>query len=194
MRDRPFESTWRVRGRRSVFAGGPIREIAVETVELPDGRIIPDYYQIQLPDYTLIFAELTDGTVPLLRQYKHGLRRVCLGFPGGAIEPGELPLAAAQRELREELGCESEVWESLGAFVTNANQYCNTAHLFRASHVRRVAAPSSDDLEYSAVEYLHADDLAAPELVADIGHATHVALLLLATDRVRYSRSLHNPE
>src|SRR4051794_30294373 len=192
MLDQPSDGvTWRVRERRRVFAGGPIREIAVETVELPDGRVIHDYYQIQLLDYALIFAELTDGTVPMLRQYKHGLRRICLGFPGGAIEAGEAPLAAAQRELREELGCESDAWQPLGAFVTNANQHCNTAHLFRASHVRRVASPSSDDLEDVTVEYLEPSALAAPGLIDDIGHATHVALLLLATERVRYSRSPH---
>jgi ADP-ribose pyrophosphatase len=181
MRDQPSEAAaWRVRERRTVFAGGPIREIAVETVELPDGRVIRDYYQLQLPDYALIFAELTDGTVPMLRQYKHGLRRVCLGFPGGAIEAGEAPLAAAQRELREELGCESDAWQPLGAFVTNANQHCNTAHLFRASRVRRVASPASDDLEDVTVEYLKPSALAASELIEEIGQATHVALLMLA--------------
>jgi 8-oxo-dGTP diphosphatase len=30
-------------------------------------------------------------------------------FPGGKIEPGELPAAALVRELREELGCEVEI-------------------------------------------------------------------------------------
>ena len=176
---------WETLARRTVFSGGPIRDIAVETVRLPSGRIVPDYYQIALPDYVLIYAEMGDGTVPLLRQYKHGLRRVCLGFPGGAIEADESPLDAARRELREELGCEADRWESLGSFVMNANQGCNTAHLFRAADVRNVAAPSSDDLEDAAIEYLDAAALRTSNLIDDIGQASHVALLFLATERVR---------
>ncbi|HXT97187.1 MAG TPA: (deoxy)nucleoside triphosphate pyrophosphohydrolase [Polyangia bacterium] len=30
-------------------------------------------------------------------------------FPGGKVEPGESPVAALEREVREELGCEVEV-------------------------------------------------------------------------------------
>ena len=178
---------WETLARQTVFAGGPIQDIAVETVRLPSGRIVADYYQIKLPDYVLIYVEMPDGTVPMLRQYKHGLRRVCLGFPGGAIEADESPLVAAQRELREELGCEAAGWEPLGSLVTNANQGCNTAHLFRAADVQRVAAPASDDLEDATIEYLDPAALRSSSLITEIGQASHVALLFLATDRVRYS-------
>ena len=173
--------------REAVFSGGPIHEVAVETVQLPDGRIVSDYYQIRLPDYVLIYAEMPDGTVPLLRQYKHGLRRVCLAFPGGAIETDESPQGAARRELLEELGMVADHWEYLGALVANANQGCNTAHLFRAGGLRCVGDPASDDLEEAVVEYLDRSALAANECIAEIGQASHVALLLLASDRVRSS-------
>ncbi|HWV93937.1 MAG TPA: hypothetical protein VNZ24_06450, partial [Vicinamibacterales bacterium] len=69
---------WRTLHRETIFAGGPIKEVAIETIELPDGRRIPDYYVIRLADFVLIYAETDDGTVLMLRQYKHGLRRVCL--------------------------------------------------------------------------------------------------------------------
>src|SRR5690349_7942694 len=124
---------WQVLSRTTVFRGGPIDEIAVEAVRLPDGRIIDDYFTIRLTDYVLIYPEWDDGTVSMLWQYRHGLRRFCLGFPGGAIERGETPHAAARRELLEELGCEATQWFPLGAFTTNGNQGCNQAHLFRAS-------------------------------------------------------------
>jgi ADP-ribose pyrophosphatase len=162
-----------------VFVGGPIREIVVEAVQLPDGRTVSDFYQIRLPDYALVYAEMRDGSVPLLRQYKHGVRRVCLSFPGGALEDGESPLDAARRELLEELGLAAETWESLGSLVTNANQGCNTAHLFRATGCHAVAAPDSRDLEDMSVVYVDTEGLHAPSLVAEIGLASHVALLLL---------------
>jgi len=173
-------TAWKTLGRQVVFSGGPLHEVAVESVRLPDGRVVPDYYVIRLPDYALVFAEMVDGRVLMLRQYKHGPRRVCLTFPGGAIEAGEAPLAAARRELLEELGLVPATIESLGAFVTNANQGCNTAHLYLARGCRIVAEPTLRDLEDSEVVLMDRAALADPDRLQEIGLAAHVTLLLLA--------------
>ena len=66
---------------------------------------------------------------------------------GGYLEPGEEPLAAAQRELLEETGYTGEDWHALGSFVVDANRGCGTAHFFLARGVRPVAEPDADDLE-----------------------------------------------
>jgi ADP-ribose diphosphatase len=171
---------WQTLHRETIFAGGPIKEVAIETIELPDGRRIPDYYVIRLADFVLIYAETDDGTVLMLRQYKHGLRRVCLTFPGGAIEDRESPVMAARRELLEETGYEATEWHSLGAFGTNANQGCNAAHLFRATGCRRVKEPHSADLEQASLERVPPARLLHPAALHEIGLASHVALLLLA--------------
>lgn len=184
---------WQIVAREVVFSGGPVREVSIESVRLPDDRIVPDYYVVRFPDYVLIYAEMEDGRVAMLRQYKHGPRRVCLTFPGGAIEAGELPVDAARRELMEEMGCLAQEIEDLGAFVTNANQGCNTAHLFRAFGCRRVAEPSSGDLEDSEVLLLDRATLLRPECVEEIGLTTHVALLLLATRSTLHLQPLAAP-
>ena len=173
-------SPWQTVARQFVFSGGPLREVSKESVRLPDGKIVDDYYVVRFPDYALIYAEMTDGRVPMLRQYKHGPRRVCLTFPGGAIEPGERPVDAARRELMEELGCVAEQIDSLGAFMTNANQGCNTAHLFKARGCRVVSAPSSPDLEDQEVVFSQHPIPATPQRLAEIGLVSHVTLLLLA--------------
>jgi ADP-ribose pyrophosphatase len=140
---------------------------------------------VRFPDYVLIYPEMNDGTVGMLRQYKHGVRRVCLALPGGGLEDIETPQAAAERELREELGCTAPVWESLGSFVTNSNQGCNTAHLFRARECRRVTDPNSGDLEATELVFLDPVSLREPARLQEIGVASHVALLLLASERGR---------
>jgi ADP-ribose pyrophosphatase len=173
---------WTTLSRTVVFSGGPVEEIAKETVLLPDGRTVPDFYTVSMGDFALVFALTRDSRVLVLRQYKHGLRRVCLGFPGGRIDPREIPLAAAQRELLEETGYASQAWESLGSYVTNANQRCNTAYLFRATGCERVAGPSSTDLEEAELLTIPPDDLVTGDGVDSIGQASHVALLLLATN------------
>jgi ADP-ribose pyrophosphatase len=174
-------TAWRTRSRRTVFASGPVREVAVEVVELPDGRTISDYHVVRLPDYVLVYGVTADGTVPMLRQYKHGPRRVCLTFPGGAIDDGETPLDAARRELLEETGYAASDWERLGTFVTNANQGCNTVHLFRATGCTQVSAPNPGDLETMSLVLLDPSRQLGPALLEEIGLTSHVTLLLLAT-------------
>jgi len=178
---------WKTLSREVLFSGGPIREVSRESVRLPDNRIVPDYYVVRFPDYVLVYAEMEDGRVPMLRQYKHGPRRICLTFPGGAIEPDETPVDAASRELMEELGCIAQEFDSLGAFMTNANQGCNTAHLFHARGCRIIAEPTSRDLEDAEVVLMDRAALAAPARLEEIGLASHVALLLLATRSDAYA-------
>ena len=172
---------WTVLDRSTVFSGGPIREVVKERIQLPDGRVVADYYRVRMCDFALVFASTDDGRVLMFRHYRHGPQKICLGFPGGAIDPGESPEAAIRRELLEETGYVSSSWQSLGSYVTNANQGCNTAHLFRARGCRREAEPRSADLEEAELLLIEPGELLAPHRFAEIALASHLALLLLAT-------------
>jgi ADP-ribose diphosphatase len=55
-------------------------------------------------DSVMVLPMPDPGTLLLIREYGAGSERYELGFPKGIVEPGEDPLAAADRELREELG------------------------------------------------------------------------------------------
>lgn len=172
---------WLVKASRTVFSGGPIQGIAIEHVVLPDGREIEDYYRIALPDYALVFAITDDDRVLMFRQYKHGVGRVCLGFPGGAVAPGEEPRTAAERELREETGYAAESWHSLGSHVTNANQRCNVAHLFVARGCRCAGEPTAPDVETPELLLIPKRVLWSEVRLDAMAGAAHVALLALAT-------------
>ena len=56
------------------------------------------------PGAVLIVPLLDENTVLLVREYAAGLEDYHLALPKGAIDPGETLLAAAQRELQEEVG------------------------------------------------------------------------------------------
>ncbi len=52
----------------------------------------------------LVVPMLNHNTVLLVREYAAGLHRYELGLPKGKVELGEDPIAAANRELKEEIG------------------------------------------------------------------------------------------
>jgi ADP-ribose pyrophosphatase len=155
----PRSRHWTVLSSRDVLDASPFLKVRVETIELPDGRRIADYYQLEMPSFACIFAETQEGQIVVYRQYRHGPRRVGLVFPGGHLEGGEAPLDAARRELFEETGYQSDAWTYLGGFTVNANQGGQVSHMFRATGCRFTAAPQSSDLEETEILLLSRDQL-----------------------------------
>src|SRR5690606_3102665 len=78
--------------------------LRVDTCELPDGRIMDDYYVLEYPEWANAIAITEDNEVLLVKQYRHAAGEVVLEIPGGVVDPGEAPLEAIQRELLEETG------------------------------------------------------------------------------------------
>ena len=104
--------------------------IRADTVELPDGTIVDDYFVQESRGYSVVFALTTDGDVVLVRQYKHGIGQVILELPAGGIDPGEDPAVCAARELAEETGYVGDPPEAIGSFATNPTGSTARFHLF----------------------------------------------------------------
>lgn len=173
---------WEVLERRTLLRTARGIEVAVETVRLPDGRIVDDYEQITVGDSASVFVETTDHRVVILHHYCHGARRACIGLPGGRVDPAETPLAAAQRELLEETGYSAHDWQFLGSFTRNGNQGGGVDHLFHATGAQQITAPDSGDLEQITVTTISRAELTAAlrdNRIAVSAHALGVALGLL---------------
>ncbi len=54
------------------------------------------------------------GTAYLTQDFHYGVGRTTIEVVSGGVEAGEDPLAAAQRELREELGITAGQWQDMG--------------------------------------------------------------------------------
>jgi ADP-ribose pyrophosphatase len=150
---------WEVLEERQVFEAPPWIKVSVQTVKLPGGKLVDDYYQINLGQYIVIFAQTPEGQVIVERQYKHGLGEVTLTMPSGSVERDESPLVAAQRELLEETGYVSDEWQSIGSFVVNGNQRCGQAHYFITQNARKIAEPNSGDLETMQILLMSSEDV-----------------------------------
>ena len=161
---------WRVLSRRRLFDGRPWVDVWAEDVELPDGRVIEGFYKLAMPDYVVVVPFVERGVL-VQRQYKHGAGRVGLHLPAGYIEAGEEPLAAAQRELREETGYEADNWRFLGQFANDGNRGSGIGHFFAANGARPVRLPDNGDLEDSETFVTSFDEL------VDAARRGEVALL-----------------
>ena len=84
-------------GETELLDASPFLKVSSQRIELPDGRVVDNFYQLAMPDFAAILAETEDGRIVILRCYRHGARRICLTVPGGHLAPGEAPLAAARR-------------------------------------------------------------------------------------------------
>jgi len=82
----------------------PWLKVAKETCELPNGKVIDDFYTLWQPDWVLILARTKEGKWVMTEQYRHGTGKIALEFPAGIIDKGETPEEAAIRELQEECG------------------------------------------------------------------------------------------
>lgn len=96
---------------RTVYRG-QLLHVLEDRVSLPDGRATAREY-IRHPGAVMI-AALADGAQVLLeRQFRYALQGHFYELPAGKMEPGEDPLATAQRELAEETGYRAEHWRHL---------------------------------------------------------------------------------
>jgi ADP-ribose pyrophosphatase len=80
-----------------------------------------------------------DGFVWLTRQARFAVDQVVLEVVKGGAELGETPLAAAQRETREEIGVEAARWDALGIGLELPSLVDHHVALFLARDLTHVA-------------------------------------------------------
>ena len=130
-----------------------------DKVELPDGRIIPEYYVLEYPDWVNVIAITKEGDFVMEKQYRHAARRISYELPCGVMEKGETPLEAAQRELLEETGFGGGQWQKLMELSANPSTMTNTTHCFLAIGVEKVTEPHLDATEELTVLFMRPDEV-----------------------------------
>ncbi|MBR6249103.1 MAG: NUDIX hydrolase [Muribaculaceae bacterium] len=133
----------------------------VDKVQLPDGRINPEHYVLEYPEWVNVIAVTTAGQMVLVRQYRHAIDEVLLELCAGVCEAGETPEQAARRELLEETGFAGGSWREIMTIGQNPSICDNITHCFLAEGVERVADQSLDESEDIEVVIMSRDAVRA---------------------------------
>ena len=141
------------------LVNAPWLKVAKEKCELPNGKVIDDFYTLWQPDWVLILARTTEGKWVMTEQYRHGTGKIALEFPAGIIDKGETPEQAALRELQEECGytsageirmdsgCSASRMTYLGAYPVNPDRHRGKFHVVFIDGVEKSGSTHFDSTE-----------------------------------------------
>ncbi|WP_300098987.1 NUDIX hydrolase [uncultured Alistipes sp.] len=178
--ENPKNRKWRVL-HSEYLARKPWFTVRHESLALPDGRTISDYYVFEYPEWVNITAIDREGRFVMIDQYRHGLGETSYEIPAGVVEPSDASLLdAARRELREETGYGGGEWRLLTSISANPATQNNLTHCFLATGVERIGEQQLDATEDIRVHLFSRDE------VRELLRTDHIRQALMAAPLWRY--------
>jgi ADP-ribose pyrophosphatase len=140
-------SAWQTLQEKIIY-NTPWCTVKEETVKLPNGEIVSDYSIVEFRDVAMVFPLTKDNEVIMVRQYRHGIRKILLELPAGTYNKDkESPEDAVKRELQEETGYRVEKVVLLGTAYEYPTKDRHSIHMYFA-----------DDLTYEPINFKEATE------------------------------------
>ena len=149
--------------------------IEKQRVILPNGKEA-DWFIRHSGPAVVVIPEMKSGEIYLQKTYKHGCGKIVVEFPAGLVDPGEEPIYAAARELKEETGLVAEELIPLGQCAADATGSNMTYYFFFAKNCEKVSELALDDSE-QIEPFIVADLQAAKEAFLQSEYETSASSL-----------------
>ena len=149
---------------RNIYTGKVIT-LNVDTVPLPNGVTV-DLETIRHPGAAAVVPIKEDGTVVLIRQFRHAAGGFIYEIPAGKLAPGEDPLHCAARELEEEVGYRAVSFELLSSIFTAPGFADEVIHVYKATGLTMGRQQLDRD------EVLDVIEMSLPEAITNIENGT----------------------
>jgi ADP-ribose pyrophosphatase len=164
----------------------PVFSVVGQRYRHPVRRTEREFVVIDAPDWVNVVAVTTDARLVLVRQFRYGIDEFSLEVPGGVMEPGEDPLIAGVRELREETGYSGGPAKLLGSVHPNPAIQSNRCHFVLVEGVSR-----SHELEWDADEEIQVTAEPVSE-VLNLAHAGGIVHALALNALMFFERDWRN--
>jgi ADP-ribose pyrophosphatase len=160
---------------------GRVFDVTVDTVR--EGDTTYKREVVHHPGSAVIVPAFPDGTIALVRQYRHPAVRYLLELPAGTLNRGERPEEGAARELEEELGFVAGKLEKLTEFFVSPGFCEEKMWLYLATEMTPTAQRLEDD---ELLDVVRMPLRQALEMITDgeIEDAKTIIGLMLAAPRI----------
>lgn len=165
---------------QKVFSGR-VFNVTVDTVQ--EGELTYQREVVHHHGSAVILPVFDDGTVTLVRQYRHPAVRYLLEAPAGTLDDGERPEDGAARELQEELGLVAGRMEKLSEFFVSPGFCEEKMWIFLATELTEGKQQPEED-EVLQVVRLPIDEALEMISSGEIQDAKTIIALMLAAPRV----------
>jgi ADP-ribose pyrophosphatase len=168
---------------KQVFSGR-VFDVTVDTVREGDKTYVREV--VHHPGSAVILPVFDDGTIALVRQYRHPAVRYLLELPAGTLNDQEPPEAGAARELEEELGLLAGKMEKLSEFFVSPGFCEEKMWLYLATDLTETAQRLEED---EMIEVVRLSIDRALQMITDgeIEDAKTIIGLMLAAPRIGLS-------
>jgi ADP-ribose pyrophosphatase len=160
---------------------GRIFDVTLDRVR--EGEIVYEREVVRHPGSAVVVPVFDDGTIALVRQYRHPAVKYLLEVPAGSLDVPELPGEAARRELEEEVGVRAGRLEKLTEFFVSPGFVEEKMWLYLATDLAETAQrPEADEL----LEIVRVSFRRALEMIEDgeIEDAKTIIGIMLAAKRL----------
>jgi ADP-ribose diphosphatase len=160
---------------------GRVFNVTVDTVS--EGELTYQREVVHHNGSAVIVPVFDDGTVALVKQYRHPAVRYLLEVPAGTLAKGERPETGAARELKEELGLVAARLEKLSEFFVSPGFCEEKMWVYLATELSEGEQALEDDEILDVVRLPIADAL---EMITsgEIEDAKTIIGLMLTAPRV----------
>lgn len=152
---------WSETGRKELLKT-PVFTVTERRSKSPDGQE-GTYIVNEARDWVIVIP-VREEKFLMVRQWRHGEKALSMEFPGGVIDSGESPEAAARRELMEETGASAKKLTELGSMNPNPALFSNHVHVFLAEGLSFSGSQSLD-----ADEYVQYAEIPQREVIKNLG-------------------------
>jgi ADP-ribose pyrophosphatase len=165
---------------QKVFSGR-VFNVTVDTVR--EGDLTYQREVVHHHGSAVILPVFEDGTVALVRQYRHPAVRYLLEAPAGSLDEGERPEEGAMRELQEELGLTAGRLERLSEFFVSPGFCEEKMWVFLATELTEGRQNPEED-EVLEIVRLPIDEALEMISSSEIQDAKTIIALMMAAPRV----------